>query len=249
MRQELRNLMKIAYLMVDPKRRVLRELRSLRRRAAVRVDPINIFIYRLLHAGIPGVPPIENRTRVGSRRIGRFMEAGRNCYTPIRKAIDQHCPPGSQPRVLDFGCGVGRVLQYFAKDQLELYACDVDASAIEYVKHTFRSVRALANRYDPPLPVPAASFDVIYSVSIWTHLPPGAQIPWLLEMDRILAPGGLALITTIGPYGYRRGIHLAEVTFSLEELMRDGYRYSEYGTKGPGTGPSYGAGYTRRPMS
>jgi SAM-dependent methyltransferase len=99
------------------------------------------------------------------------------------------------------------------------------------------------NHYEPPLQYPEGYFDIVFSVSIWTHLAPHLQLPWLLEMKRILAPGGLALLTTIGPYGYRRGTHLGAVTFSLEELMRDGFCYSEYPTKYlPGV-PCYGAGY------
>jgi len=230
-------------VIVDPQQRLRRELHDLTKRTRVALDPFNILVYRLLHKDVPGVPPIENRIRVGSRRIRRFMEAGRNCYTPIRRAIDQYYRGPSRPRVLDFGCGVGRVLQYFARDNVELYACDVDASAIEYVRRTFPAVQSAVNRYDPPLPYPDAQFDVVYSVSIWTHLPPHAQIPWLLEIRRVLAPGGLALITTIGPYGYRIGTHLGEVAFSLEDLLREGFCYSEYKTKDPGTGPSYGAGY------
>jgi SAM-dependent methyltransferase len=210
-------------------------------------DPLRIAVYRTLHRGAAPIPPARNRRRVGSQSIARFMEAGRNCYEPLRAAIDRHHHrrgDGRPLRVLDFGCGVGRVLQYFVRDQLELFASDVDRTAIEYLQRSFPSVRSDVNRYAPPLRYQNGQFDVVYSVSIWTHLAPGLQVPWLLEVKRILAPGGLALLTTIGPYGYRIGTHLWAVTFTIDELLRDGYRYSEYdGTVDAAVGPSYGAGY------
>jgi 2-polyprenyl-3-methyl-5-hydroxy-6-metoxy-1,4-benzoquinol methylase len=207
-------------------------------------DPLRISIYRLFHTDIDTIPPSVNRRRVGSQGIGRFVEAGENCYRPIRAAIDQHYGHSDRPlRVLDFGCGVGRVLRCFARDPVELHASDVDSTAIDYLQRTFPTVRSAVNGYAPPLRYDSGQFDVVYSVSIWTHLAPHLQIPWLLEMQRVLVPGGLALLTTIGPHGYRRGTHNWALTFTLDDLMRDGYRYSEYLDNDDSVGPSYGAGF------
>jgi SAM-dependent methyltransferase len=225
-----------------------REIKEFARRVYATIDPVNVFVYRLLQRDTPPIPPAINRMRVGSRSIGRFMEAGLNCYRPIRQAMQMYYTGQGTPRVLDFGCGVGRVLQYFCREPMELSACDVDASAIEFLGKSYPKVRSLVNGHDPPLPFEDGAFDVVYSVSVWTHLPPESQDPWLREMDRILRPRGLALLTTIGPYGYRRGTHLQAVTFSYDELMRSGFQYSEYdaATKergAPGTGVAYGAAY------
>jgi len=47
----------------------------------------------------------------------------------------------------------------------------------------------------PPLPYPAAHFDVIYCLSVFTHLDERMQDAWLAELDRILEPGGVLLLT------------------------------------------------------
>jgi SAM-dependent methyltransferase len=220
------------------------EIRELARKVYTTIDPLNVFVYKLLHRKVTSVPPASNRMRVGSRGIGRFMAAGRNCYVPLKAALTKYASVDEgKPRILDFGCGVGRVLQYFAREPVELFACDVDASAVSYLQSEYPAVRCAVNDYEPPLPYADGKFDAVYSVSIWTHLPPDQQIPWLLEIQRVLKPGGLALLTTIGPYGYRRGTHLWAVTFNYEDLLRDGLCYSAYKTQDPGTGPSYGAAY------
>jgi SAM-dependent methyltransferase len=224
--------------------RLLRgKYRSIAHRVYVATDAIRIFLYRLLHRDVAAVPPASNRIRAGDRTIGEFMRAGRNCYRPIKAAIARYNQRPEPLRVLDFGSGAGRVLQYFARENLQLYACDVDATAIQYLQKSFPAVSSRVSHYEPPLPYENGLFDIVYSVSVWTHLAPHLQLPWLLEMDRILMPGGLGLLTTIGPFGYRRGSHLSAVTFSLEELMRNGFCYSEYKAKDRSAGPSYGAAY------
>jgi len=223
-----------------------RRIKRLLRKTYSSIDPINIALYRLLHPHAGPIPPADNRWRVGSRSIPSFISAGRNCFEPIVHAMDRYGLPRA-PRcpVLDFGCGAGRVLQYFRPLGFALFGCDVDESAIGYLKRVYPDVTAHVTGYAPPLPYEDGQFAHVFSVSVWTHLPPQLQEPWLKEMKRILRPGGLALLTTIGPYGYRKGTHLQAVRFSYDELMRTGFQYSEYGVPNasPGAGPSYGAAY------
>jgi SAM-dependent methyltransferase len=50
---------------------------------------------------------------------------------------------------------------------------------------------------DPPLPFEDNSFDLIWAISVWTHLTDNA-LPWLAEMHRILRPGGIFIPTYMG---------------------------------------------------
>lgn len=99
--------------------------------------------------------------------------------------------------MLDFGCGVGRIaLPFFHHHGLPTAASDTNRKAIEFIARALPTVHAVANGPLPPLPFADETFDCVYSVSVWTHLPPYMQWPWLREMNRILKHGGLALITT-----------------------------------------------------
>ena len=55
-------------------------------------------------------------------------------------------------------------------------------------------------RPTPPTRYPAAFFDVVYSVSLFTHLDEPSQDQWLEELARILKPGGVLLVTTHGKF-------------------------------------------------
>jgi ubiquinone/menaquinone biosynthesis C-methylase UbiE len=54
------------------------------------------------------------------------------------------------------------------------------------------------NASDPPLSFGAESFDFIYSISVFTHLPEEMQIAWLREMHRIAKVGATLVLTTHG---------------------------------------------------
>jgi SAM-dependent methyltransferase len=55
------------------------------------------------------------------------------------------------------------------------------------------------NPADPPTQYADASFDLVYALSVFTHLPEAMQFAWLRELARITQPGGYLLLTTHGP--------------------------------------------------
>jgi SAM-dependent methyltransferase len=58
-------------------------------------------------------------------------------------------------------------------------------------------MRFLANDERPPLDVEAASFDLVYGMSVFTHIT-DHWAAWAEELHRILAPGGLGVFTFLG---------------------------------------------------
>jgi SAM-dependent methyltransferase len=103
-------------------------------------------------------------------------------------------------RVMDFGCGGGRTLVHFQEEAelAEIWGVDVDANALSVVERDLcPPMHAQLSETDPPLPFEDESFDLIWAISVWTHLTDNA-LPWLAEMHRILKPGGLLIATYMG---------------------------------------------------
>ena len=104
-------------------------------------------------------------------------------------------------RVLDFGCGAGRTLRHFLVEaqEAEITGCDIDAESVEWVQSNLVPPLhgAVTSGAEPPLPFEDDSFDLVYAVSVFTHLSTH-WAAWLCEMHRILAPGGLLVATFIG---------------------------------------------------
>jgi SAM-dependent methyltransferase len=102
--------------------------------------------------------------------------------------------------VLDFGCGCGRTLLPISRaTSWELHGCDVDAPAVEWLGAALEAARLRVVGAQPPLPFDDASFDALYCVSVFTRLSRDEQTAWGAELARVLAPGGLAAVTTMGP--------------------------------------------------
>jgi SAM-dependent methyltransferase len=104
-------------------------------------------------------------------------------------------------RVLDFGCGAGRVLRQFLDEaeRAELWGSEVDASSVRWIaEHLSPPLRAVHHGESPPLEAPSGHFDLIYAMSVFTHL--GDEwSAWLVELHRLLAPDGLLIATFLGP--------------------------------------------------
>ncbi|WP_293680907.1 class I SAM-dependent methyltransferase [uncultured Phenylobacterium sp.] len=58
------------------------------------------------------------------------------------------------------------------------------------------------NGHQPPLPYADQTFDLVYALSVFTHLPQDHQFAWLDELRRVLKPGRLLLTTIMNPFAY-----------------------------------------------
>ncbi|HVC16321.1 MAG TPA: class I SAM-dependent methyltransferase [Rhodanobacter sp.] len=104
-------------------------------------------------------------------------------------------------KVLDFACGPGRVIVGL-KEKLpgiQLYGSDIDREAISWASQHLADIASFSrNELLPPATFATDEFDVIYSISLFTHLDEELQNRWLREMMRMLKPGGVLVATTHG---------------------------------------------------
>ena len=104
-------------------------------------------------------------------------------------------------RVLDFGCGSGRVLRHFLREarEGEFWGCDLHEPSVDWVTRNLSPpINVHLLDADPRLPHPDAHFDLIYGISVFTHIAHGWS-DWLLEMHRLLKPDGHFIATFLGP--------------------------------------------------
>lgn len=143
----------------------------------------------------PPLPPRRLMVRVaGTADADWFLRSGRAAYD----AIAAHVPLHEVESVLDFGCGCGRVLRYWEGHSGFVAGSDQDAGAIDWCRTNLRFARCERNELAPPLPFEDASFDLVYALSVFTHLTADLQTEWRDELARVLRPGGRLLLTTHG---------------------------------------------------
>jgi SAM-dependent methyltransferase len=151
--------------------------------------------------GLPVPPPGLRVKVVGHTDLLLFMIAGKLENDIVRQALERvGGSKGKGPvRVLDWGCGCGRVLRWW-KDMpdAEIHGCDYDPQLVEWVDRNLDFAAAEVNELSPPLPYGGESFDFVYAISIFTHLTDELVAAWMREIHRVLAPGGSFFFTTHG---------------------------------------------------
>ena len=150
--------------------------------------------------GLP-VPPAKLRTVIaGTPGLEWFLESGREQAAIIRGAFERHGPPLAElDRLLDFGCGCGRVVRHWsALAGPEIHGTDYNGQLVSWCETNLPFATFSVNALQPPLEYESASFDALYAISVFTHLPQDLERAWVDELSRIVRPGGLLLLTTHG---------------------------------------------------
>lgn len=147
-------------------------------------------------------PPAELRERVhGDANLEAFENAGRIAAFHLAFHLRRMSGCSHVGKVLDFGCGCGRILKYLPLSLGfdSLSGVDVDKESIDWSRRCLGGIaRFVSSETTPPLPFGDGIFDLVYAVSVFTHLPQKLQFVWLAELRRVLSPGGYALISTHG---------------------------------------------------
>jgi SAM-dependent methyltransferase len=106
-------------------------------------------------------------------------------------------PFGENVALLELGCASGRVLRHFLAHEkgLRLLGSDINRNHIEWIlAHLPPSLTVFQNTVLPHLPLRDSSLDLIVAFSVFTHID-DFELAWVLELSRVLKPGGLALVS------------------------------------------------------
>ncbi len=103
--------------------------------------------------------------------------------------------------VLDFGCGVGRVIRHWhTPGGVRLHGADYNPELLAWCQASLPFATFQVNQIDRPLDARDESFDFAYALSVFTHLTAPLQRFWMDELLRVLRPGGHLFVTTHGAY-------------------------------------------------
>ena len=139
------------------------------------------------------VPPARLRFRVhGALDEASYLKVGKVVADNIRdlcRIADRDFYEFKD--ILDFGCGCGRVIQNFRgqSGSPNLYATDIDPDLVAWGQANLDGIQWSVNGHQPPLPFEANAFDLIYGISVFTHLDEDFQNAWLRDFNASRAPG------------------------------------------------------------
>jgi SAM-dependent methyltransferase len=170
-------------------------------------------------AGQPPVPPNELIYLVAGHHSPKaFLDGGRSARQAISEMLEKNGLRFEQfESVLDFGCGVGRIIRHWShRPAQKLYGIDYNLNLVKWCQHNLKFANFNVNELSGKLPYDSETFDFIYSFSVFTHLKEPLQLHWIIELSRVLKPGGYIYITTHGEY------YLSDLTAPEQEQFHNG---------------------------
>ena len=127
-----------------------------------------------------------------------FLASGDKQVDELLRAADAIALPVGRDRVLDFGCGLGRLAPVLARRFREYVGVDVSSEMVEQARriHASRPNCTFRVATEPGLfDVDDASTDLVVSFYVLQHVDDAATVlTSLAALARILAPGGLLVV-------------------------------------------------------
>ncbi len=158
------------------------------------------------------LPPLDNIVRVSGPTSNQlqYQMGGLTTYHQI-DAIARHYAGSSLATVgtvVDWGVGCGRVVRHLLWSRLRLtptpakiIGLDIDEVNVEWCRANLSGISDQV-RFElqslEGFDLADGSVDLLYGISVFTHLSEYHQHRWLAEIRRVLRPGGLAIVTVHG---------------------------------------------------
>lgn len=154
--------------------------------------------YRAAHAARSFPDPRLVFEVAGHPYLESFDQSGAQHAARIAALIKEGASPDA--RVLEWGCGPARILAHLPAllPEARFYGCDPDERGITFAQIAHPNVEFRAIATMPPTPYEDHSFDIIYGISVLTHLSETNAHAWSAELTRLISPDGSVFLTSHG---------------------------------------------------
>ena len=167
-------------------------------------------VFRLQNPGL-ALPPDFSIYETYTLNLREYYNDGLSTAKEIVYRIQKHRDMLRDGRILDWGCGPGRIVRHLPVllPETEIYGTDYNQEYIDWCQRKLDRIKFSVNHIDPPTNYLDSFFDAVIGVSIFTHLSEASHTTWMNELHRITKPAGIIFITTQG-VAYRSKLTTAE---------------------------------------
>ncbi|MBI9035774.1 MAG: class I SAM-dependent methyltransferase [Bacteroidales bacterium] len=133
--------------------------------------------------------------------------------------------PLESGNILDWGCGPGRIIRHFPEllgEKFNIYGTDYNERSIDWCKNNLENINFNHNGLEANLPYNENHFDVIFAISIFTHLSEEKHYEWFNELLRTMKPGGIFFFSTHGNAFFNKLSETEKRKFKNGEIIERG---------------------------
>ena len=158
---------------------------------------------------------------IGTKELAWYQLGGLFMHQAITTMLQRNSVHiNSIQSILDFGCGCGRIVRWWAAlgKISEIWGCDYNPELIQWCQKNLSTFAQFSvNDAGPPLDFEHGKFEFVYAYSVLTHISKPLQQPWLEELARVVKLGGHLLVTVHGKRVAMRSGFSDEQLIQLEE--------------------------------
>jgi len=129
------------------------------------------------------------------RMVEKFSQTRKHFWKEL-EFINNYAASGN--RILDYGCGNGRLLELFSAKTIDYIGLDISGKMVNMAKgmHSDPMVKFRKITSFDSLTFPGNYFNAVYSIAVFHHLPSKALRQKVArELYRVTAPGGFIIVT------------------------------------------------------
>ncbi|HRV61167.1 MAG TPA: class I SAM-dependent methyltransferase, partial [Solirubrobacterales bacterium] len=159
--------------------------------------------YPNIQSVLPDTPELDLQWEWNGAVGLHQLSQSRHFYGRVCELNERHGRvPLNEARILDFGCGWGRLTRYFARHAMpdRLFGCDPTGNILDVCAETGVPGELKKSEFVPES-LPFENLDLAFSFSVFTHISEDAHRACLEAIHNALAPGGL-LVVTVRPPSY-----------------------------------------------
>lgn len=128
-------------------------------------------------------------------------------------------------KILDWGCGPARMVRHLPEIlnyTCDIYGTDYNEKSIDWCKNNIINIIFNCNKLEASLDYSDNFFDIVYGISIFTHLSEKFHYLWFNELIRITKKDGILFFTTHGKAFLNKLTSVEQELFNTGQIVEKG---------------------------
>ena len=128
-------------------------------------------------------------------------------------------PTNSRPiRALDVGCGTGTLERFLHPETVQVQGIDVSPDELQIAQKD-NPTTPFALFDGRTIPFKDHSFDLVFAICVFHHVPPPHQLALMAEMERVTKPGGAVMLIEHNPLNPMTRRVVARCVFDRDAIL------------------------------
>ena len=161
-------------------------------------------VFPSIKAALPLAPDPTLQELWNGASGARLAQQSANFYAKVSRRFAEHADVAlTDARVLDYGCGWGRLTRFFARDVAPgaLHGCDPVETILDVCRQSRLPAQLTKTEFVPSSLPYDEPFDLAFAFSVFTHISESSHHACLAALHGAIKPGGI-LVVTVRPPAY-----------------------------------------------